>query len=255
MSESKKSKTTQESELCDFDFICDYVSNDDSEMITKILNNYIPSEFNVELPKLTELIIGNNELSLVMRNCLDEGDPNCMDVDPDESGLLSISTVIGLRKHNTDIAIVQLCAALNKKVAKSPIGEEIMKTIDNPANNVGLIINERIINDQRLTAQVLETLMADIKSFQSTEADLQYTHYCLLLSCSKSSGSDDVEFYHAEMKAVYEAFPASALFRIDTEAVTETIDKTTTITTHGYRAFVLFPAQQIGEFLACVGRA
>jgi len=129
----------------------------------------------VNLSSLTDLILAQSFIGSVLKQCLDEND----DGSDDESALdevYGITTVLNLSHHKEAECIKQLIKYIIEKTNK-----KASSLFEDPANEIGLLINERFINiPPQVSVPLLENLSGEIVEANKEGKPFKFTHLLLI---------------------------------------------------------------------------
>jgi len=130
---------------------------------------------NINLSNLTDLILAQNFVGSVLKQCLDEED----DGSDDESSLdevYGITTVLNLSHHKEVECVKQLTKYIIEKTNK-----KASSLLEDSANKVGLLINERFINiPPQVSVPLFENLSGEIVEANKEGKPFKFTHLILI---------------------------------------------------------------------------
>nr|CAG4642753.1 EOG090X0C3Y [Evadne anonyx] len=136
----------------------------------------------VNLSSLTDLILAQSFVGSVLKQCFDEDDDDASD---DESALdevFGITTVLNLTHHKEAECIKQLTKYIIGRTHK-----KASSLFENPANEVGLLINERFINiPPQVSVPLLENLNGEIENANKEGKPFKFTHLILISKMHES---------------------------------------------------------------------
>ncbi|XP_075986772.1 protein BCCIP homolog [Anticarsia gemmatalis] len=179
---------------------------------------------NVDLGALTQIIISQNYVGSVVKQCLDGQDDDDDDEDDGSDGVFGITTIINITKRKNEPCIKQVRALLTSLAddnADDRTKAFVKQILGNDQEHVGLIINERMINiPAAISLPLFSSLQSELTKAQ--QKNMPYT-FRYLVWISKTYNSDDagpeVIFANAEEGALVDMAVAS--FEVD---VTEQTD-------------------------------
>ncbi|CAH2096948.1 unnamed protein product [Euphydryas editha] len=173
---------------------------------------------NVDLGALAQIIISQNYIGSVVKQCLDDGQDDDDDDDDGSDGVFGITTVINITKRKEEHCIKQvrqLLTALANDNADDRAKALVNKILSDDANHVGLVINERILN---IPAAISVPLFASLQNEldKALKKKMPYSFQYLVWICKTYKTSDDeseVLFANQEEKPLVEE--ALASFDVD----------------------------------------
>lgn len=178
----------------------------------------------VELGALAQIIISQNYVGSVVKQCLDDGQDDDDDEDDGSDGVFGITTIINITKRKDDQSIQQirtLLTTLADDNADDRTKALIKKILANDAEHVGLVINERILNiPAAISVPLFSSLQSELD--KATKKNMPYTFRYLIWICktyNTGEESSEVLFANQEEKPI--ADEALASFDVD---VTEQAD-------------------------------
>ncbi|KAJ8715635.1 hypothetical protein PYW07_010117 [Mythimna separata] len=179
---------------------------------------------NVELGGLAQIIISQNYVGSVVKQCLDDGVDEEDDDDDGSDGVFGITTIINITKRKDEQCIQQirtLLTTLAEENADDRTKALIKKILANESQHVGLVINERILNiPAAISVPLFSSLQNELE--KATKKNMPYTFQYLIWICktyNTGEGSSEVLFANQEEKPI--ADEALASFDVD---VTEQAD-------------------------------
>ncbi|RVE48270.1 hypothetical protein evm_007127 [Chilo suppressalis] len=195
---------------------------------------------NVDLGALAEIIISQNYIGSVVKQCLDE--PEEDDEDDDGSdGVFGITTVINITKRKDEKCIEQirsLLITLAEENANDKTKALIKKILADDSTQVGFIINERILNiPAAISVPLFSSLQSELD--KAVRKNMPYTFQYLVWICktyNTGEQSSEVLFANQEEKPI--ADEALASFDVD---VTEQAD----LSQWDYEGGALTPCRKI----------
>ncbi|VVC98664.1 protein BCCIP homolog [Leptidea sinapis] len=178
---------------------------------------------NVELGALAQIIISQNYVGSVVKQCLDD----IMDEDDDDDvgdGVFGVTTVINVTKRKDEHCVKQirtLLTTLADENADDKTKALVNKILADESNHVGLVINERILNiPAAISVPLFSSLQSELD--KANKKNMQYTFQYLVWICKvyKSSDDDsDVLFANQEEKPLVKE--AIASFDVDVKEQAE----------------------------------
>ncbi|XP_039760618.1 protein BCCIP homolog [Pararge aegeria] len=179
---------------------------------------------NVELGGLAQIIISQNYIGSVVKQCLDDGLDDDDDEDDGSDGVFGITTVINITKRKEEPCIKQirtLLTTLANDNADDRTKALVNKILTDDTNQVGFIINERILNiPAAISVPLFSSLQNELD--KAIKKNMPYVFQYLVWICKiYKTGDDesDVLFANQEEKPLTEE--ALAAFDVD---VTEQAD-------------------------------
>ncbi|KAJ8709730.1 hypothetical protein PYW08_009734 [Mythimna loreyi] len=179
---------------------------------------------NVELGGLAQIIISQNYVGSVVKQCLDDGVDEEDDDDDGSDGVFGITTIINITKRKDEQCIQQirtLLTTLAEENADDRTKALIKKILANESDHVGLVINERILNiPAAISVPLFSSLQNELE--KAIKKNMPYTFQYLIWICktyNTGEGSSEVLFANQEEKPI--ADEALASFDVD---VTEQAD-------------------------------
>ncbi|XP_063369363.1 protein BCCIP homolog [Cydia amplana] len=172
---------------------------------------------NVDLGALTEIIISQNYIGSVVKQCLD--DPDDDDDENDGSdGVFGVTTVINITKRKQEPAIKQVTALLlqlAEENAKDDTKALIKKILSDDANHVGFVINERILNiPAAISVPLFSSLQSELD--KAIQKNMPYTFQYLIWICKTYNiGEDASEILYANQEEKPLEDEALARFDVD----------------------------------------
>ncbi|XP_061723367.1 protein BCCIP homolog [Cydia pomonella] len=178
---------------------------------------------NVDLAGLAEIIISQNYVGSVVKQCLD--DPADDDDDDDvDDGVFGVTTVINITKRKKDPTIQQVTALLNQLAEDNADNETkalIKKILSDDFNHVGFVINERILNiPAAISVPLFSSLQSELE--KAIKKNMPYKFQYLIWICkiyNTGEAAADTLYANEEEKALVEE--ALASFEVD---VSEQVD-------------------------------
>ncbi|KAI5645636.1 hypothetical protein NE865_02303 [Phthorimaea operculella] len=180
---------------------------------------------NVDLGGLAQIIISQNYVGSVVKQCLDDGVEEDDDEDDGSDGVFGVTTVINITKRKDEPCIQQirtLLTTLAEENANEKTTALVKKILSNDAEHVGLVINERILN---IPAPISVPLFSSLQSEldKAVSKNMPYTfQYLVWISKTYHIGdeaSPEVLFANQEERPLVDE--ALASFDVD---VTEQAD-------------------------------
>ncbi|XP_041985185.1 protein BCCIP homolog [Aricia agestis] len=178
---------------------------------------------NVDLSALAQIIISQNYVGSVVKQCLDEVEEDD-DEEDGSDGVFGITTVINLTKRKDEKCIQeirQLLTTLANENADEKTKSLVNKILAESSNHVGLVINERILNiPAAISVPLFSSLQNELQ--KAIQKNMPYTFQYLVWICKTYKIADDdseVLFANQEEKPLTEE--ALASFDVD---VTEQAD-------------------------------
>uniref|UniRef100_A0A2A4JDT0 Protein BCCIP homolog n=1 Tax=Heliothis virescens TaxID=7102 RepID=A0A2A4JDT0_HELVI len=196
---------------------------------------------NVELGGLAQIIISQNYVGSVVKQCLDDGQDDDDDEDDGSDGVFGVTTIINITKRKDEQCIQQirtLLTTLADDNADDRTKALIKKILSNEAENVGLVINERILNiPAAISVPLFSSLQGELD--KAIKKNMPYTFQYLIWICktyNTGEESSEVLFANQEEKPI--AAEALASFDVD---VTEQAD----LSQWDYEGGALTPCRKI----------
>ncbi|KAL0811418.1 hypothetical protein ABMA28_009821 [Loxostege sticticalis] len=178
----------------------------------------------VDLGGLAEIIISQNYVGSVVKQCLDNGQEDDDDDDDGSDGVFGITTVINITKRKDEKAIQQirtLLTTLAEENANDKTKALVKKILSDDASQVGLVINERILNiPAAISVPLFSSLQSELE--KAVRKNMPYTfQYLIWISKTYNTGEEasEVLFANQEEKPIV----AEALGSFDVD-VTEQAD-------------------------------
>ncbi|XP_026754190.1 protein BCCIP homolog [Galleria mellonella] len=180
---------------------------------------------NVDLGGLTEIIISQNYVGSVVKQCLDNDPGNDDDDDDDGSdGVFGITTVINITKRK-DAPCIQQIRSLLTTLAEDNADDKtkalVQKLLSDDSQHVGFVINERILNiPAAISVPLFSSLQTEID--KAIKKNMPYTFQYLVWICKTYNNGDEAsEVLYANQEERPLADEALASFEVD---VTEQAD-------------------------------
>ncbi|XP_034837347.1 protein BCCIP homolog [Maniola hyperantus] len=179
---------------------------------------------NVDLGALAQIIISQNYVGSVVKQCLDDGLDDDDDEDDGSDGVFGITTVINITKRKEEPCVKQirtLLTTLANDNADDRTKALVTNILTDDTKQVGFVINERILN---IPAAISVPLFASLQSEldKAMKKNMPYVFHYLIWICKiYKTGDEDSEvlFANQEEKPLVEE--ALASFDVD---VTEQAD-------------------------------
>lgn len=172
---------------------------------------------NVDLGGLAQIIISQNYIGSVVKQCLDDGQEDDDDEDDGSDGVFGVTTVVNITKRKNEPSVAQIRELLTKlsQDHADPRTKELIKYIlADDSQHTGLVINERILN---IPAAI------SVPLFASLQTELEKAHrknmlynfkYLIWISKTYTTGeSSEVLFANQEEKSLVSE--AIASFDVD----------------------------------------
>ncbi|CAH0721166.1 unnamed protein product, partial [Brenthis ino] len=179
---------------------------------------------NVDLGGLAQIIISQNYVGSVVKQCLDDGQDEDDDEDDGSDGVFGITTVLNITKRKEENCIKQirtLLTTLANDNADDRTKGLVSKILSDEANHVGLVINERILNiPAAISVPLFSSLQSELD--KALKKNMPYNFQYLIWICKTYKTGDDesdILFANQEEKPLAEESLAS--FDVD---VTEQAD-------------------------------
>ncbi|XP_048001562.1 protein BCCIP homolog [Leguminivora glycinivorella] len=178
---------------------------------------------NVDLGALTQIIISQNYVGSVVKQCLD--DPVDDDDEDDGSdGVFGVTTVINITKRKHEPAIQQVTDLLNQLAednADDRTKALIKKILSDDVNHVGFVINERILNiPAAISVPLFSSLQSELD--KAIKKNMPYTFQYLIWICKTyNTGDEASEILYANQEEKPLVDEALANFDVD---VSEQVD-------------------------------
>ncbi|XP_045780594.1 protein BCCIP homolog [Maniola jurtina] len=179
---------------------------------------------NVDLGALAQIIISQNYVGSVVKQCLDDGLDDDDDEDDGSDGVFGITTVINITKRKEEPCVKQIRTLLTT-LANDNADDRTKALVNNiltdDTKQVGFVINERILN---IPAAISVPLFASLQNEldKAIKKNMPYVFQYLIWICKiYKTGDEDSEvlFANQEEKPLVEE--ALASFDVD---VTEQAD-------------------------------
>ncbi|XP_022827680.1 protein BCCIP homolog [Spodoptera litura] len=159
---------------------------------------------NVDLGGLAQIIISQNYVGSVVKQCLDDGLDDLDDDEDDGSdGVFGVTTVINITKRKEENCIQQirtLLTTLAEENADDRTKSLIKNILSNDQQHVGLVLNERILN---IPAAISVPLFASLQSEidKAVQKNMPYTFQYIIWICKTYSSEDEPgELLYANME-------------------------------------------------------
>ncbi|CAK1594580.1 unnamed protein product [Parnassius mnemosyne] len=196
---------------------------------------------NVDLGALAQIIISQNYVGSVVKQCLDDGQEDDDEDDDGSDGVFGITTVINITKRKDETCIQQirtLLTTLAEENANDKTKALVNKILSDDSQHVGLIINERILN---IPAAISVPLFASLQSEveKAVKKNMPYSFRYLIWICKTYNTGDEgseILFANQEEKPLLDE--ALASFEVD---VTEQAD----LSQWDYEGGALTPCRKI----------
>ncbi|GBP51262.1 Protein BCCIP homolog [Eumeta japonica] len=167
----------------------------------------------VDLGELAQIIISQNYVGSVVKQCLDDGidgDDDDDDDDDGSNGVFGVTTIINITKRKDEKCIQQireLLVSLANDNADDKTKELIKKILEDDSNHVGLLINERILN---IPAAISVPLFSSLESElgKAIQKNMPYNFQYIVWICktyNTGEGSDILYANQEERPLVDEA--------------------------------------------------
>ncbi|XP_046972992.1 protein BCCIP homolog [Vanessa cardui] len=173
---------------------------------------------NVDLGALAQIIISQNYIGSVVKQCLDDGQDDDDDDDDGSDGVFGMTTVINITKRKDENCIKQvrlLLTTLANDNADDRVKALVNKILSDDANHVGLIINERILNiPAAISVPLFSSLQNELD--KALKKNMPYSFQYLVWICKTYKTGDEeseVLFANQEEKPLVEE--ALASFDVD----------------------------------------
>ncbi|XP_053619365.1 protein BCCIP homolog [Plodia interpunctella] len=171
----------------------------------------------VDLGGLAQIIISQNFVGSVVKQCLDEPEDDD-DEDDGSDGVFGVTTVINITKKKNEPSIQQirtLLTTLAEDNADDRTKALIHKILSDDSQHVGLVINERILN---IPAQISVPLFASLQTEleKAIKKNMPYTFQYLVWICktyNTAENSSEVLYANQEERPL--ASEAVASFDVD----------------------------------------
>lgn len=179
---------------------------------------------NVDLGGLAQIIISQNYVGSVVKQCLDDGQEDDDDEDDGSDGVFGITTIINITKRKDEQSIQQIRTLLNTLAddnADDRTKALIKKILANDSEHVGLVINERILNiPAAISVPLFSSLQGELD--KAVKKNMPYTFkYLVWISKTYNTGDEASEVLFANQEEKPIADEALASFDVD---VTEQAD-------------------------------
>jgi len=147
----------------------------------KSLLNQLLLKAHVDQSKLADLIIKQSHIGSVLKQCLDDENPDSDDDETDE--VYGISTIINLTHHQNEECVKQLQQHL---VTKSD--GKLDAIFKNPKNQVAFLLNERFINiPPQVSVPLMENLSTEMDQANKKGEPFNFTHMILISKLHEAS--------------------------------------------------------------------
>ncbi|XP_072934598.1 protein BCCIP homolog [Epargyreus clarus] len=207
---------------------------------------------NVDLGALTQIIISQNYVGSVVKQCLDDG------IDEDEEddgsdGVFGVTTVINITKRKDDPCIQQVRALLTKLAednANDKTKALVNKILNDVSKHVGLVINERILNiPAAISVPLFASLQTELE--KAVKKNMPYTFQYLVWICKIYNTEDDpnadILFANQEEKPIVEEALASFDVNVKSEAGLSQWDDDCAMTP--YRKVLIFDGSKFNQLV------
>ncbi|KAL4708598.1 hypothetical protein ACJJTC_014206 [Scirpophaga incertulas] len=179
---------------------------------------------NVDLGALAEIIISQNYIGSVVKQCLDNEQGDDDDDDDGSDGVFGITTIINITKRKDEKCIQQIRELLTTLAEENAIDSTkvlIKKILSDDSSHVGLVINERILNiPAAISAPLFSSLQTELE--KAVKKNMPYTFQYLVWICKTySMGDQATEMLYANQEEQPIANEALCSFDVD---VTEQAD-------------------------------
>ncbi|XP_026323075.1 protein BCCIP homolog [Hyposmocoma kahamanoa] len=171
----------------------------------------------VDLGGLAQIIISQNYVGSVVKQCLDDVMEDD-DEDDGSDGVFGITTVINITKRKDENCIKQirnLLTTLADENADEKTKALVKKILTNDSESVGFVINERILNiPAAISVPLFSSLQSEVE--KAVKKNMPYTfQYLVWISKTYNTGdeSSEVLFANQEEKPLVEE--ALASFDVD----------------------------------------
>lgn len=174
---------------------------------------------NVDLGALAQIIISQNYIGSVVKQCLD--DPQDDDDEDDGSdGVFGITTLINITKRKHEPCIAQLREILTTLATDNADDKTkalITKILEDENNHVGFVINERILN---IPAQISVPLFSSLETEleKAIRKNMPYTFQYLVWICKTYNTGEATEVLYANQEERPIVEQALASFDVDVSA-------------------------------------
>lgn len=167
-------------------------SNDDFHGIKQLLQQLFVKHINDDLSELTNLIIAQDFIGSVLKQDLatDEEEDSEEEAD-DDNHIFALSTVVNISENQSLSCIEKINELLTQKCEETYKGEptRLTKLIEDPTEQVGLLISERFINiPPQVALPSFESLKADIEKAVRKKRKFDFTHYILVSKTYRAKG-------------------------------------------------------------------
>ncbi|CAB3227691.1 unnamed protein product [Arctia plantaginis] len=174
---------------------------------------------NVELGGLAQIIISQNYVGSVVKQCLDYGQDEDDDDDDDGSdGVFGITTIINITKRKDEQCIQQIRSLLTTLAddnADDRTKALVKKILANDSEHVGFVINERILNiPAAISVPLFSSLQSELD--KAVKKNMPYTfHYLIWICKTYNTGEESSEVLFANQEEKPIADEALASFDVD----------------------------------------
>nr|CAG4638691.1 EOG090X0C3Y [Cyclestheria hislopi] len=128
----------------------------------------------IDLSKLVDLIIEQNFIGSVLKQCVDEDDDSGEEQDSIDE-VFGITTIVDLSATQND-SVNQIRKHLQERTKG-----KLEKVFKGTNNHVGLLINERFINiPPQVSVPLLESLSKELEEANSKGKNYNFTHYVII---------------------------------------------------------------------------
>lgn len=195
----------------------------------------------VDLGGLAQIVISQNYIGSVVKQCLDDGQEDDDDDDDGSDGVFGITTVINITKRKEESCIKQirtLLTTLAEENADDRTKGLIKKILSDDSEHVGLVINERILNiPAAISVPLFSSLQNELE--KAIKKNMPYRfQYLIWISKTYNTGDESSEVLFANQEEKPLTDEALASFDVD---VTEQAD----LSQWDYEGGALTPCRKI----------
>ncbi|XP_023952420.2 protein BCCIP homolog [Bicyclus anynana] len=174
---------------------------------------------NVDLGGLAQIIISQNYVGSVVKQCLDDGvEEDDDDGDDGSDGVFGVTTVINITKRKEEPCVQQirtLLTTLANENADDRTKALVNKILTDNNNQVGFVINERILNiPAAISVPLFSSLQGELD--KAVKKGMPYVFQHLVWICKTyNTGEGDAEVLFANQEERPLAEAALAAFDVD----------------------------------------
>lgn len=251
--------------MVDFEGRCP--THTDYHGIRQLLLPILPRA-HVNWGQLADIIIGQNKVGSVLKQCDPEGpdtsdgdDGDAMDADSDKE-VYGVTTVINLTERRETEAVKELKQALLSRCKSAGAPRDVQQRLDavlsSTTEHVGLLINERFVNiPLQICVPLLSSLRNEVEEAVQKQMPYNFSHFLMISKLHRPKGKKkeqadgEAEWINGEDEIFNKAAEASFEFSVAAETDTAVdgrwTDSDTLMTP--YRRVLLLPAAAVGPAL------